>query len=128
MQVMFDGSDEPSGSPQEGLGEWPGTVAAGGGRGAPHGVVDRAPAKGSACSPVWRTSASTSSTRRADWTMEPPTGHFAASPRGTWATHGNDFVAAVENGPRRHPVPPGEVGEAGLAMLENWVKSRDGPP
>src|SRR6476646_11562113 len=27
MQVLFDGSQEPSPAPQEGLGEWPGTVA-----------------------------------------------------------------------------------------------------
>ena len=27
MQVLFDGSDEPSGAPQEGLGEWPGSVS-----------------------------------------------------------------------------------------------------
>ena len=28
----------------------------------------------------------------------------------TWATHGEPFIAAVENGPLcGHPVPPGEV-------------------
>ena len=27
MQVLFDGSEEPSAEPQEGLAEWPGTVA-----------------------------------------------------------------------------------------------------
>ena len=27
MQVLFDGSDEPSGAPQDGLGEWPGSVS-----------------------------------------------------------------------------------------------------
>ena len=45
------------------------------------------------------------------WDLPEPDGPFAAvAPSVTWATHGERFVAAVENGPAgRHPVPPGEV-------------------
>ena len=128
MQVMFDGSDEPSGNPQEGLGEWPGTVVRLKADVVPHmGWSTVRPAKGSALFAGVEDERFyfVHSYAVADWTMEPPTGHFAAlAPRVTWATHGNDFVAAVENGPlAATQFHPEKSGEAGLAMLENWVKS-----
>ncbi|HEX5525106.1 MAG TPA: imidazole glycerol phosphate synthase subunit HisH, partial [Pedococcus sp.] len=37
---------------------------------------------------------------------------------------GSDFVAAVENGPlAATQFHPEKSGEAGLALLENWVRS-----
>ena len=42
----------------------------------------------------------------------------------TWATHGTPFVAAVENGPlSATQFHPEKSGDAGLALLEHWVKS-----
>ena len=42
----------------------------------------------------------------------------------TWATHGVDFVAAVENGPLcATQFHPEKSGDAGAQLLENWVRS-----
>ena len=128
MQVLFDGSDEPSDRPQEGLGEWPGTVARLHAEVVPHmGWATVAPAADT------RLFAGVESERFyfvhsyavQDWTMEPPTGVFAAvAPKVTWAQHGGPFVAAVENGPlSATQFHPEKSGDAGLALLENWVRS-----
>ena len=46
------------------------------------------------------------------------------SPLVSWATHGQRFVAAVENGPlTATQFHPEKSGEAGLALLRNWVDS-----
>ena len=46
------------------------------------------------------------------------------APRVTWATHGERFIAAVENGPlTATQFHPEKSGEAGLALLRNWVRS-----
>jgi glutamine amidotransferase len=128
MQVLFDGSDEPSGSPQEGLGEWPGTVTRLQAEVVPHmGWTDVEVAVGS------RLFAGVESERFyfvhsyavQSWTLEEPTGAFAAvAPKVTWADHGGRFVAAVENGPlSATQFHPEKSGDAGLALLENWVRS-----
>ena len=40
----------------------------------------------------------------------------------TWATHGESFVAAVENGPLvATQFHPEKSGEAGIALLRNWL-------
>ncbi|MDO5049626.1 MAG: imidazole glycerol phosphate synthase subunit HisH [Actinomycetaceae bacterium] len=42
----------------------------------------------------------------------------------TWATHGSDFIAAVENGPlKATQFHPEKSGDAGLHLLENWGKT-----
>ena len=42
----------------------------------------------------------------------------------TWAEHGARFVAAVENGPlSATQFHPEKSGDAGAALLENWVRS-----
>ena len=53
------------------------------------------------------------------------TGAFAAvAPVVSWAEHGATFVAAVENGPlSATQFHPEKSGEAGLQLLENWVRS-----
>ena len=44
------------------------------------------------------------------WELEVATDGRTRPPLVTWATHGEPFVAAVENGPLvGDPVPPGEV-------------------
>jgi len=40
----------------------------------------------------------------------------------TWATHGEPFVAAVENGPlSATQFHPEKSGEAGAQVLRNWL-------
>lgn len=50
---------------------------------------------------------------------------YIAYPKVTWATHGDcRFVAAVENGPLwATQFHPEKSGDAGLALLENWVNT-----
>ena len=128
MQVMFDGSDEPAASPQAGLGEWPGRVT--------RLEADVVPHVG------WSRVVTTAGTRLfagveeerfyfvhsyavPEWVMPAPTGGLrAAIPLVTTATHGSDFVAAVENGPlTATQFHPEKSGDAGLHLLENWVRS-----
>ena len=124
MQIMFDTGVE-HGVETFGLGEWP-------------GVVERLDA------PIlphmgWNTvRAATGSALFAgveherfyfvhsygvqQWAMtdDDPRRH---PPLVTWATHGTDFVAAVENGPLTAvQFHPEKSGAAGLALLENWVR------
>ncbi|WHT17810.1 imidazole glycerol phosphate synthase subunit HisH [Crossiella sp. CA-258035] len=57
-----------------------------------------------------------------EWTLapEPP----LPEPLVTWAHHGEDFVAAVENGPlSATQFHPEKSGDAGAHLLENWLKS-----
>jgi glutamine amidotransferase len=57
-----------------------------------------------------------------DWTLDviPP---FPA-PQVTWATHGERFVAAVENGPlSATQFHPEKSGDAGIHFLKNWLAS-----
>lgn len=125
MQVMFDGSEEPARAPQEGLGQWPGTVAR-----LPAPVV---PHMG------WNTVEAPADSRLfagceqerfyfvhsyavQDWTLHPSGSFEVVAPRVTWAEHGGRFVAAVENGPlsatQFHPEKSGAAGER---LLRNWI-------
>jgi len=59
------------------------------------------------------------------WEMpdQGPAGRLAA-PLLTWAEHGDRFLAAVENGPlSATQFHPEKSGEAGAALLANWVRS-----
>jgi glutamine amidotransferase len=126
MQVLFDGSAEPSvGGQEPGLGEWP-------------GVVDRL-----AASVVphmgWSTVTTAERSRllagvenerfyfvhsyaALHWTLEPEGSMAVVTPRVTWAEHGSPFVAAVENGPLvATQFHPEKSGDAGAQLLENWV-------
>ena len=128
MQVMFEGSSEPSESPVPGVGEWPGTLE--------RLLAPVGPHKG------WSTLGAPAgsglfagveherfyfvhSYAAHRWELPAPEGPFAVvAPRVTWATHGERFVAAVENGPlSATQFHPEKSGEAGLALLENWVRS-----
>lgn len=47
-----------------------------------------------------------------------------ASPLLTWSTHGEPFLAAVENGPLcATQFHPEKSGDAGLQLLRNWLES-----
>jgi imidazole glycerol-phosphate synthase subunit HisH len=50
-----------------------------------------------------------------------PSGRLAP-PLVSWATHGEPFVAAVENGPLcATQFHPEKSGDAGAALLSNWL-------
>ncbi|MDV3221691.1 imidazole glycerol phosphate synthase subunit HisH [Intrasporangium sp.] len=127
MQVMFDGSTERSDHPEPGLGEWPGTVERLPAAIVPHmGWSEVEVGEGS------RLFAGVEDERFyfvhsyavQTWELE-PTGAFAVvAPIVTWARHGARFVAAVENGPLcATQFHPEKSGEAGLHLLENWVRT-----
>ncbi|MDO5503947.1 MAG: imidazole glycerol phosphate synthase subunit HisH [Actinomycetia bacterium] len=128
MQVLFDGSSEPSGEvgPVEGLGEWPGQVERLQADIVPHmGWSEVSPGAGS------RLFAGIEDERFyfvhsyavPEWIMPTPTGSFAGqAPVVTTAQHGQRFVAAVENGPLcATQFHPEKSGEAGLTLLRNWL-------
>jgi imidazole glycerol-phosphate synthase subunit HisH len=128
MQVLFDGSHEPSESPQAGLGEWPGTVERLTADVVPH--MGWSEVRPPADSVLFAGLAGeryyfVHSYAVQDWTMPEPTGRFASrAPRVTWSDHGGPFVAAVENGPlSATQFHPEKSGEAGLGLLRNWVRS-----
>jgi glutamine amidotransferase len=55
------------------------------------------------------------------WELEVTNDRISA-PRVTWATHGEPFVAAVENGPlSATQFHPEKSGDAGARILANWV-------
>jgi glutamine amidotransferase len=55
------------------------------------------------------------------WELEPST--VLKPPLVSWARHGEDFVAAVENGPLcATQFHPEKSGDAGAELLRNWVK------
>jgi glutamine amidotransferase len=58
-----------------------------------------------------------------DWTLE--TNDRTRAPLVTWTQHGGDrFVAAVENGPlAATQFHPEKSGDAGAALLRNWVSA-----
>jgi imidazole glycerol-phosphate synthase subunit HisH len=125
MQILFERGVE-HGVDTEGLGEWP-------------GVVERLQA------PVvphmgWNCVQVPEGTRLfgglederfyfvhsygvRDWTLR--TNGRTRPPLVTWASHGGDrFVAAVENGPLcATQFHPEKSGDAGAALLRNWVQS-----
>jgi glutamine amidotransferase len=128
MQVMFEGSTEPSESPVVGVAEWPGTVSRLLAPVVPHMGWSTVEV------PQWSVLFDGIEGERFyfvhsyaahDWELAPSQGPFAAvEPLVTWATHGERFVAAVENGPlSATQFHPEKSGEAGLALLRNWVRS-----
>ena len=49
---------------------------------------------------------------------------YMTLPLVTWATHGEPFVAAVENGPLcATQFHPEKSGDAGAALLANWLET-----
>jgi glutamine amidotransferase len=128
MQVMFEGSAEPSATPVGGVGEWPGTVSRLHAPVVPHmgwSTVDVPPGSTLFAGVEQERFYFVHSYAAHTWDLPPGDGPMAAAdPRVTWATHGERFVAAVENGPlTATQFHPEKSGEAGLALLENWVRS-----
>jgi glutamine amidotransferase len=128
MQVLFDGSSEPDGGrPEEGLGQWPGSVD--------RLAADIVPHMG--WSAVTAGEGSRLFTGIEDerfyfvhsyaalsWHLRPRGPFEVVTPTVTWAEHGSRFVAAVENGPlSATQFHPEKSGDAGSQLLENWLAS-----
>jgi glutamine amidotransferase len=122
MQVMFERGVE-HGLDTEGLGEWPGVVDELDAPILPHmGWNTVEAAEGSALFAGIENERFyfVHSYAAKDWTLE-AYGAFS-QPRVTYATHGERFIAAVENGPlSATQFHPEKSGEAGLALLRNWI-------
>jgi imidazole glycerol-phosphate synthase subunit HisH len=125
MQVLFEEGDE-HGERTPGCGEWP-------------GIVRRLDA------PVlphmgWNTVAAPDGSRLfsglgadarfyfvhsyAATSLPLPPSQWMTAPLITWATHGERFIAAVENGPLcATQFHPEKSGDAGAALLSNWLQS-----
>jgi len=124
MQAMFEFSTEHAdGAAHKGLNQWPGTVEQLSAPVLPH--------------MGWNTVAAPSDSKMFKGISEERfyfVHSFAAktwdlhvdevfqAPKVTWATHSDDFVAAVENGPLwATQFHPEKSGSAGLQLLANWV-------
>jgi glutamine amidotransferase len=123
MQVLFDLGVE-WGERTQGCGQWPGTVERLKADVLPHmGWNTVRPPAGSTLfagmDPATRFYFVHSfGVRR--WEMEES--HALRAPLVTWAHHGEDFVAAVENGAlSATQFHPEKSGDAGAALLRNWV-------
>lgn len=126
MQILFEKGIE-HGVETEGCGEWPGTVERLEAPVVPHMGWNtvRAPEDSrlfAGLDPDTRFYFVHSYAVR-DWTM--PESDSLRAPLVTWSTHGgDDFVAAVENGPLwATQFHPEKSGDAGAHLLENWLKS-----
>jgi glutamine amidotransferase len=125
MQILFERGIE-HGVETEGCGEWPGTVD--------RLEADIVPHMG------WNTVRAPEGTALFDgldpdtrfyfvhsyaarrWDLEPSP--VLPAPLVTWSTHGDDFVAAVENGPLcATQFHPEKSGDAGAHLLHNWLKT-----
>lgn len=124
MQVMFDRSEE-HGTAEEGLGQWPGTVRRLQADIVPHmGWSQVRPPRdsvlfdGVANERFYFVHSYAATEDPAELLGPGPT----RLPQTTWATHGQDFIAAVENGALcATQFHPEKSGDAGAQLLRNWL-------
>ncbi|MGD3104942.1 imidazole glycerol phosphate synthase subunit HisH [Streptomyces sp. YGL11-2] len=126
MQILF-GRGIEHGVETEGLDEWPGTVGPLKAEVVPHmGWNTVRAAEGSrlfAGLPADARYYFVHSYAVHDWELEAGSTSIAA-PKVTWATHGEPFVAAVENGPLwATQFHPEKSGDAGAQLLTNWIET-----
>lgn len=127
MQVMFDSSTEHAGPGRssQGLGQWPGTVERLRAEVVPHmgWSLVRPPAgtvlfDGVEDERFYFVHSYAAKTDPAVLLGPGP----ARPPLTTWAAHGEDFVAAVENGAlTATQFHPEKSGDAGARLLRNWL-------
>ena len=124
MQILFDGAIAGE-VDTEGLAQWPGVVTELEAPTLPHNgwsPVEAAPDSVLFAGIEGEQFHFAHSHAATEWTLEAH-GAFAA-PRVTYATHGERFIAAVENGPlSATQFHPENSGEAGLHLLRNWIAS-----
>ncbi|MFV0464026.1 MAG: imidazole glycerol phosphate synthase subunit HisH [Nostocoides sp.] len=126
LQVMFDGSTEPANEPLPGLGQWPGMVARLDSPVIPHmgwSTVDCATSSTLFAGIQAERFYFVHSYAASDLVIEPSSAAFAAvTPKVSYTTYGQRFVAAVENGPlSATQFHPEKSADTGLALLRNWV-------
>ncbi|MCQ1582327.1 imidazole glycerol phosphate synthase subunit HisH [Streptomyces parvus] len=126
MQILFERGIE-HGVETEGLDEWPGTVGPLKADVVPHmgwNTVD-APEDSrlfAGLDPEARYYFVHSYAAH-DWTLEVTNAKIRA-PKVTWSTHGERFVAAVENGALwATQFHPEKSGDAGAQLLTNWIET-----
>jgi glutamine amidotransferase len=124
MQILFDGAIAGE-VDTEGLAQWPGVVTELAAPTLPHSgwsTVEAAPDSVLFAGIEGQQFQFAHSHAATEWTLE-VYGAFAP-PRVTYSTHGERFIAAVENGPlSATQFHPEKSGEAGLQLLRNWVQS-----
>lgn len=124
MQVLFEKSTEhaPVGF-HAGLNEWPGTVDQLTAPVLPHMGWNKV-----SCAPQSKMFAGIEDERfyfvhsyaARNWELDPH--ENLAAPKVSWSNHGENFVAAVENGPLwATQFHPEKSGDAGLTLLANWI-------
>ena len=124
MHAMFDGAFVED-AVVDGLAQWPGIVSELNGPNALHtgwSSVDVAADSALFADIEDQTFYLAHSAVVKEWTLE-VYGAFA-SPRVTYATNGERFIAAVENGPlSATQFHPENSGEAGRQLLRNWIST-----
>ncbi len=124
MQALFERGTEHSGdSFFEGLNEWPGTVDKLTAPVLPHmgwnnltAATDSQMFSGIESERFYFVH----SYAVRKWELDPY--EMLAEPKVSWANHGENFVAAVENGPLwATQFHPEKSGDAGLTLLANWI-------
>ena len=124
MQVMFEHGVE-HGVDAQGLGQWPGLVEQLVASTLPHiGWTHVRPDSSSVLFQGVEQErfyfVHSYAAKRWELDVKPP----FIEPKLTWANHGEDFLAAVENGPlSATQFHPEKSGPAGLKLLSNWIKS-----
>ncbi|QVQ53106.1 imidazole glycerol phosphate synthase subunit HisH [Spiractinospora alimapuensis] len=126
MQILFDRGVE-HGVETEGCAQWPGTVERLDAPVVPHmgwNTVDTPPGSAlfAGSDPTDRYYFVHSYAVRR-WELD-TSGTAMAAPLVTYSTHGEPFVAAVENGPLwATQFHPEKSGDAGARLLRNWVRT-----
>ncbi|WGH84688.1 imidazole glycerol phosphate synthase subunit HisH [Auritidibacter ignavus] len=122
-QILFETGVE-HGITTEGMGEWPGTVEKLPAEVLPHmGWSEiRAPENSVLFAGLHRERfyfVHSYAVRR--WEFDQNSQHMRP-PQVTWAHHGSDFIAAIENGPLSGTqFHPEKSGDAGMQLLNNWI-------
>ena len=126
MQVLFEHGVE-HGVTTEGLGEWPGTVERLHAPVLPHmgwNTVDVAEGSTLFEGVEGERFYFVHSYAVRSWDLQVDAASRTRAPLVTWATHGEPFVAAVENGPLvATQFHPEKSGDAGAHLLRTWVRS-----
>jgi imidazole glycerol-phosphate synthase subunit HisH len=121
MQVLFESGDE-HGVRTGGCGEWPGVVERLDAQVLPHmgwNTVEAAPGSTLFSGVEKERFYFVHSYAVRHWPLEQ-----SSSPKVSWSEHGERFVAAVEEGvASATQFHPEKSGDAGLALLENWVRT-----
>jgi imidazole glycerol-phosphate synthase subunit HisH len=125
MQILFDEGVE-HGERTEGCGEWPGVVRRLNAPVLPHTGWNTvtAPAGSRLFAGIPGDARFYFVHSYAATSLPLPGSARMAPPLVTWATHGERFIAAVENGPLcATQFHPEKSGNAGAALLSNWLES-----